>query len=228
MNEPTAENTLKKLDDIAQIGLYFDLTKYLNRGLEIYKEAPVMFSFYTFLLPFILVLAIFIPFAIIFVYPPLVSGFYFAAKAAGKHEQVNNDVFYLGFQNMGNLVIAYIVTSLIISLGFAILFLPGIFLLVSLVLVTPFVALARVNVMDAITYSVKIVYREWFQFFVMLVVLALINVVGFITAIGWLFTVPFSFCVVYAVYEEILDSEIHTPLKLTPEEEAYFRKLDGN
>jgi hypothetical protein len=57
---------------------------------------------------------------------------------------------------------------------------------------------------SAMEWSRKLITRNWWRFFGLLLVLGLLNILGFLLAgIGLLFTISFTFLVLYAVFEDI-------------------------
>lgn len=64
---------------------------------------------------------------------------------------------------------------------------------------------AKIEFWDSIKISAKIINKKWFNFFGLVIVLILINIVGTIpVGLGLFITIPFSFATIYACYKDIV------------------------
>jgi len=216
-----------RLENLAENGINFEMGKYFQRGIEIFRVSPIQLAFYTFLSAFAILFTIFIPLAPFVIFPAIISGFIYVPHAISLNKQHNTTIFYLGFDKLWPLALANFLVIIAVSFGLMFFILPGIFLMVCLSLVLPLVTLTSLSATEAIVFSFKIVYHHWVQFLILLFILLLLNIAGFFLFLGWIFTIPFTFCVLFAVVEEILYKHPDTEFTFTAEEEAYFRKLEG-
>jgi hypothetical protein len=90
----------------------------------------------------------------------------------------------------------------IIALCFAIAMLAY----VLLVLAYPLMHIYGLSALDAIRVSARTVIKQYFTFIILMFTLLLLNVGGAICLlVGMLFTIPLSYCILYAAYESIFE-----------------------
>ncbi len=85
-----------------------------------------------------------------------------------------------------------------------------VFLLVCLLftLVYPLINVYGLNAITAIKVSSKVVLKNYFSFLLLAIVCGLINIAGMLCLIiGLLFTIPLTYCVMYAAYEQIFENK---------------------
>jgi uncharacterized membrane protein len=76
-----------------------------------------------------------------------------------------------------------------------------------LVLVLPLINLYGLDAMTAIKTSIKVVSKNFWSFFLVALVAALINICGVLfCGIGLFFTISLAYCFYFAVYEQIFES----------------------
>jgi uncharacterized membrane protein len=95
----------------------------------------------------------------------------------------------------------------IIALCFAIAMLAY----VLLVLAYPLMHIYGLSALDAIRVSARTVIKQYFTFIILMFTLLLLNVGGAICLlVGLLFTIPLSYCILYAAYESIFEHPAST------------------
>lgn len=117
------------------------------------------------------------------------------------------------FRHFGVIVtlfIAYIIMVLMILLGTALLVLPGIYLMFAYVYSMPLIVEKKMGAWHALETSRKAITKVWFRMVGLLILVTLINTLGMITIIGWIWTVPWTVLTMAMVYQKIFGVEAHT------------------
>jgi len=174
---------------------------YLRRGLEIFRMKIEFFVLFT--LVFFLLIAI--PGFGILILQSLSAGFLLVALYLSSGKQVFFEDFFDGFKHFAGLLLFTLVSYIIIFVGFILLVIPGIYFVVSYVFAPFFIIFSKMDFWNAMETSRKLVGKEWFSIFGFLFVLVCINMLGAMAlGIGLLFTVPFSYCAIYAAFDDII------------------------
>lgn len=99
-----------------------------------------------------------------------------------------------------------IVTQVLTGLGFLLCILPGIYLAVAWMLSQPLIVDKRFDFWPAMELSRKVVSAHWWQFFALLIVGFLLNLLGFLACVvGMLITLPLVFAMIAGAYDEIFN-----------------------
>ena len=99
-----------------------------------------------------------------------------------------------------------IVTQVLTGLGFLLCILPGIYLAVAWILSQAIIVDKRYDFWPAMELSRKVVSAHWWQFFALLIVSGLLNVLGALACgVGMLITVPLGFTMIAGAYDEIFN-----------------------
>ncbi|MEN9523166.1 MAG: hypothetical protein RL065_1543 [Bacteroidota bacterium] len=79
---------------------------------------------------------------------------------------------------------------------------------VLLILAYPLIHIYGLSAIDAIRVSARIVIKQYFTFVILMLTILLLNIGGVLCLlIGLLFTVPLSYCILYAAYELIFEGK---------------------
>lgn len=105
---------------------------------------------------------------------------------------------------------AYLLVLILILLGLALLVLPGLYLAVAYFYALPLVLEKKMGIWRALETSRRAVTRVWFRMLGLLIVLWLVNLLGVVTLIGWIWTLPLSLLTLALVYQKIFGVEAHT------------------
>ena len=147
-------------------------------------------------------------FASILIGAPLAVGFYLVANHLRKNTEFEFGEFFNGFNFFGALVLASLISSIFIGLGFILLIIPGVYLAVAYRFTYQFIVFGNMEFWDAMEASRKMVTKNWFPVFGLLIVLGLINFLGLIMlGIGILFTIPLTYCVLYVVFAKLFKED---------------------
>jgi uncharacterized membrane protein len=139
---------------------------------------------------------------------PLLAGFFIVAYKIKRGEEVQFGDFFKGFDNFVELMLVGIISSLFIFIGIILLVIPGIYLAVAYTFAVLFVIFHQNKAWDALENSRKLIHRKWWTIFGFMLVLGLINILGFLLiGIGILFTYPITMCALYAAFDDIIGAE---------------------
>jgi len=136
---------------------------------------------------------------------PVMGSYFHLAHLASKGQQIEISDFFRGFDKAGSLIKLSLLIFLIVSLGLLLLIIPGIYFAVSYVFSHLFVWFYDKNPTEAIRLSKLTVSGNFGQILLLFLILAGINLLGLMAlGVGILLTMPFSFCVVYAAFDDII------------------------
>jgi len=201
-----------KLDLILNTQINFDFGKYFERGWEIFIKNMAQYIAFTAIFIGIFLLNSLIAKGIpggdsilnMITSPVLTAGLYLVIYYSTK-DKINFSQFFDGSNYFVPLLIYSVISSIFIIVGIFALVIPGIYLSVAYAFSIFFIIFHKLDFWQAMEYSRKIITKKWWSFFGLFLVLGLLNAVGaFFLLIGVLFTLPFSYCVIYAAYEDII------------------------
>ena len=193
-------NIDKQLEEASR-GFSLSIESTLQVGFNIFRKAPSEFIVFS-------VLG-----AIIFSNPlsglllggPVMASYFHMAQLASRGQQIEISDFFRGFDKAGSLIKLNLLIFLIILLGLMMLIIPGIYFAVSYVFSHLFIWFYDKDPSEAIRLSRKTVSGNFGQILLLFLILAGINLLGLMAlGLGILLTMPFSFCVVYAAFEDII------------------------
>jgi len=225
----------QRLIKLCSTDYYFNSSYYIKRGFNLFNKNIGLSILATLILLTLYGLSSMVPLGSILLAWPLSSGFFIFAKKLANNEEIELNNFFEGFNSFGNLFVAYLIVSLFTMLGFIVLIIPGIYLAVALILVQPIITFSEIKPIDAVKYSRIIVTKHWFEFLIIGLFVIVLNFVGILfIGIGLLFTIPITFYIQYAIFEDIvLDNkpiekgdDIPSADELGLDLDDYFKKLE--
>lgn len=185
----------------ASSGYRLSIESTLQLGFNLLRKAPSEFIVFS-------VLGIIIfsnPISGILLGGPAMASYFHLAHLASKGQQIEISDFFRGFDKSGKLIKLSLLIFLIVSLGLIMLIIPGIYFAVSYVFAHLFVWFYDKDPGEAIRLSKITVSGNFGQIFLLFLILAGINLLGLMAlGVGILLTMPFSFCVVYAAFDDII------------------------
>ncbi len=205
-NNSATENKINRLIT----GTYdFSISDCFQKAFDTFKKNMGNFIIFTLLFGFITAILSSIPYvgwiASLFIVPQLMAGFFLVGKKVADNETTTFNDFFEGFQFVIPLCLLYLVMGILISIGFFLLIIPGLYLLVSYSLALPLVIFEKMDFWPAMEASRKIVTKQWFLFLGLLVLLALLNFAGaLLFFVGLLFTIPITYLVLLFVYDRVV------------------------
>ena len=141
----------------------------------------------------------------LFIAPILSAGYFMVTFQIARNRPRGFGDFFKGFNRYLPILLVSWVTGLLVVLGLVILILPGIYLATGYAFSLPLVVDKNLGFWSAMETSRRLITRRWFSFFVLGVVLVLVNIVGALALlVGLLVTIPLSQCIITAAYEDIV------------------------
>jgi hypothetical protein len=192
-----------RVDDLRHRGYPVKIEEYIRKGVRIFQEKPELFLVYT-----ALFLAS-IPFGGFLFAGPLAGGFFIVAHRIDRGHYVQLDHFFDGFKFIIPLFLGIWVSVILVFLGSLAFIIPGIYLSVGYTFVLFFIIFGKVDFWEGMELSRKLVSREWFSIFGLTLVLGLLNLLGALAfGVGLLFSIPISYCALYAAFDDIVGADI--------------------
>jgi len=113
--------------------------------------------------------------------------------------------FFKSFDKFTPLLILNLLIVLVVFIGLLLLIIPGIYFAVSYLFAHFFVWYYDVDPSEAIRLSRKTVSGNFGQILLLCFVLGGINLIGILAfGVGILLTLPFTYCVIYAAFDDII------------------------
>ncbi|WP_192348898.1 hypothetical protein [Algoriphagus sp. Y33] len=210
----------KKLDSlIASAEIEFDLKAVFSKAWEMYKSQALMNSSYMLLLLSLQGMVVLYAPQFTLVYslalaPPLYTGFFLVANKMSGGEKVTYGDYFMGFNYWMLMFSIWLIGQVLVSLGLILFIVPGIYLAVSYMFAVLFGIFGGFSFWNSLEYSRKLVSRNFWQFFVLAVILVLVNVVpaglpflfpsgGVIFALWICVSLPVSFMAIYVIFEDL-------------------------
>lgn len=197
-----------RVNERIEKGYQTNIGDYIQKGFEIFGKDIGNFIGYTVLYFLINIIASFVPFASLLVSAPLTAGFFIVAKKIHKGENYEFSTFFKGFDFFVPLILYSLIGGILIIFGFLALIIPGIYLAVAWMLTPLFIVFGKTEFWDGMELSRKLITKKWWNFLGLAILLLLINLAGtLVFFIGLLFTVPITYCALYAAFEDIVGTD---------------------
>lgn len=199
----------RKIEETLNKPIYFDIDKALKRGWELFKAEPAILVIYTVLVVGLSggVSFLFEDFSTIFsllVGPALTAGYYLLGNRISRDDNIEFSDSFEGFKFWFPVVVVSLITGLFTIVGLIFLILPGIYLGVAYSFAMPLVIFGGFEFWTAMELSRKLITKIWWRFFLFLLLLIVINLVGALfLLVGLLITIPASYMMVYAAFEDL-------------------------
>jgi uncharacterized membrane protein len=190
----------QKVDD-ASIGFTISIENILQVGFNHFRKAPGIFILYS----IIATIAMSNPVSGLLIGGPVIAGYYIVIRQLKDQPSAGGSGFFRSFNKFVPLLLLNLLISVTVFLGLLLLIIPGIYFSVSYMFSHLFVWFFDVEPSEATRLSRKMVSGNFTQILWLGLILAGINLLGALTfGIGLLVTIPFSACVVYAVFEDVI------------------------
>jgi uncharacterized membrane protein len=182
-------------------GYKLSLENVLQVGFNLFRKAPAEFIVFS-------ILGIFVfsnPVSALLLGGPVTASYFHMAHQVSRGRRIESSDYFKGFEKFGELLKLNLLIFVVVMLGLAMLIAPGIYFAVSYVFAHFFVWFFDMKPTEAIRLSRKTVSGNFGQIFLLYLVMAGINLLGVLAlGIGILVTMPFSFCVAYAAFDDII------------------------
>jgi len=127
-------------------------------------------------------------------------------KVAG--EEISWKMIFAGFPNAGKIIVATILQSLLIGIGFLFLVLPGIYLAVGYVMTIPLIVREGLSPWQAMEKSRKAVHVVWWRVLGLYILMSIIFSVSAIPlGIGLIWTWPMFLILAGVVYRQLFEAD---------------------
>lgn len=136
---------------------------------------------------------------------PITAGFYIVSDRIRRNKPVELPDFFKSFDRFTPLFILNLLIGLVVFLGLLFLIIPGIYFAVSYLFAHFFVWFYGEEPTEAVRLSRKMVSGNFGQILLLCLVLGAINFLGVLAfGVGILLTLPFTYCVLYAAFDDII------------------------
>lgn len=194
-------NTIHQKVEDASEGFNISIESVLQMGFNHFRRAPGVFIIYS----LIGLITLSNPVSGLVMGGPVLVGYYLFIHHLQTGKASDMGIFFESFHKFVPLLVLNLLLSIIISIGFMLLILPGIYFTVSYLFAHLFVWFYKVPAAEALTLSRKMVSGNFMQIFWLWLTLIGINLLGALAlGVGLLITIPFSVCVIYAVFDDII------------------------
>ncbi|WP_018476078.1 DUF975 family protein [Echinicola pacifica] len=139
----------------------------------------------------------------IFLAGPLFAGFLIAANKIKQDEDVNYQDFFKGFQYYIPVILIWLISQILVAFGLLLLVIPGVYLMVGYSMGLMMHIFAGLDFWDSMEYSRRLVTVRWWKFFVLILILIGINLLGALLILGIFVTLPVTMYALYVVFEMI-------------------------
>jgi len=185
----------------ASYGFRLSIENVLQVGFDLFRKSPGIFIIYG----AISAIALSNPISGALLGGPLTAGFYIVANRLSRNQPVELTDFFRSFDKFTPLLILNLLIGVLVFLGLLLLVIPGIYFAVSYLFAHFFVWFHGENPTDAIRLSRKMVSGNFGQVLLLCLVLGGINLLGLLAfGVGILLTLPYTFCVLYAAFDDII------------------------
>jgi hypothetical protein len=184
------------------------LGDYFRTGWELFKQYPGGFIGFSLVYVVIILILYIIPLLgwLLFfaVSPALIMGNFVVSARLLQGQTPGFRDFFTGFHFFLPLLLLSLVTSTLITIGLALLLIPGIYLAVAYLFAACLVIDRRLDFWPAMELSRRTVNPLWFGIFTFMLLLAVINLLGgLLLGLGLLVTVPLSYCALTVAYADL-------------------------
>ncbi|MFW5805026.1 MAG: hypothetical protein ACOCVX_00710 [Bacteroidales bacterium] len=204
-----------RIEKLIRDGYDFNMGMYIDRGMKIFSSHLGPFVGYAAIYLAINVFAGFTglgALGTIVVNGPLIAGFFIVTNELVKFKIPKFDMFFQGFQMFLPLFLANLIVGIFTFAGILLLIIPGIYLAVAYSFTIPFIIFLQYDFWDAMEASRRLITRNFWPFLGFMVIIMMINFIGvLLLGIGVLFTLPATYCMIYAAFEDIVGNAVNTP-----------------
>ncbi|MFC6633597.1 hypothetical protein [Microbulbifer taiwanensis] len=135
---------------------------------------------------------------------PMMAGMLMIGIKIARDEKTSATEIFSYFDKLLPIVVAYILMTILIMIGFVLLVLPGIYLAVAYMLVLPLIVDKGLGPWQALETSRKAITKHWFPFFGFLIVAILLYIAGALPLlIGLIWVLPLLTIAYGVIYRTI-------------------------
>ena len=206
---PQAGYGPRPIEHILAYGYRLDIGAILSEGWRLFTADIGGFIGFTLVSG---VIAVLLAFTIVglLLYMPLFAGLWIVPLMMLKGRPHGFNDFFGGFKQLGELLLLGLVMGLLIGLGTIAFILPGIYLGIAWTWALGLVLDRRMGFWDAMSASLKVVNKNFWETLLLVLVIAVINSIGSMVVVGSLVTIPLSFCMLVAGYKAVFGLDPRT------------------
>jgi len=184
-------------------GYTLSIENILQGGLNYFRRAPAAFILYSLLVA----LCYSNPISGILLGGPALAGYFLVCRQMDRNISLNMGDFLKGMEHFGPLLVLYLMISVLVLLGLGLLVIPGVYLALSFSFASFFIIFSPCSPGEALRLSHKLVSANLFNILLLFLVLAGINLLGFLLlGVGLFISMPLSACTLYAAFNDIIGS----------------------
>ena len=139
---------------------------------------------------------------------PILIGVMFLGIKKAREETLNIPSIFDYFGMIIPIMLAYVAMTIIITIGFVLLIIPGIYLAVSYAFVYTLIVDKGLDIWEAMELSRKTVTEQWFKFFGLSILSGIIIVISAIPlGIGLIWSIPMTYIAYGLLYHRLFDED---------------------
>lgn len=199
----------EKLQRLLESEVDFDIKAAFAKAWDIYRSQALLHVSFMFLVlsiqaAFVLYLEQYLLLYSLLIAPPLYSGLYLVANKISLGLPLSYSDYFGGFQYFWLTVGIWLIAQVLVVLGLFALIAPGVYLAVGYFFAVLMGMFGGFDFWTAMELSRKLITRNWFKFFVLVLILVAMNLATAITlGMGLVITLPMTFFVGYVIFEEL-------------------------
>lgn len=203
----------EKVHSLEVDGYEIKIEHYIREGWNIFKQSPGQFVIMALLIAVFqsigtTILPDWLEWIVTFLLVPVYLGFGVAAGKVVAGENISISDFFIPYDRFFDLIVGYLVMVILVGIGIILLVIPGIYLAVALSFTLYFIYFGKQDFWESIKYSRRVIHRKWLNFFVFILALIFLNLLGLLAlVVGLLITVPVTLIAVYLAYKDIVEGE---------------------
>ncbi len=209
---PPASASLAALEAIAARDYEIRIGAWIGRGWEIFKaNFGVILGAHV-----VMILLVFaagmVPAGSLVLTGPIMGGMIMLIFTALRGRTPEFNELFAGFKQFVPLMLVNLVRSILILIGLVLCLLPGLYLGIAYLFSMFLVIDKKAEFWPALETSRKLIHKHWFGFFLFMLALTGINILGMLAlCVGLLVTGPLTMCALCAAYEDIVGLEPEAP-----------------
>ncbi len=139
---------------------------------------------------------------------PIAMGLFAISLERASGGEIMNDSLFAFYPCATRLLLAAVLMTLLIFVGYVLLIVPGIYLSVAYLFALPLLVQEQMNIVEALEASRKALTHCWFSVFGLLLVLALVNFLAAVPlGIGLIWSVPLTVVSIGLAYKKIFHND---------------------
>jgi hypothetical protein len=199
---PPPPPNMRPIDQIVSEGYHIDLGAAISDGWNLFLANAGGFVAFALLGGVIAVLMAVTVVGLLFI-TPLVAGLLIVPLAMLKGRGTRFGNFFDGFMRLGGFLLLGLVMGIFIILGYIALIIPGIYLTVAYTWALALMIDRGLGFWDAMSTSMRVVNKNFWETLLLVLVLSIINGLGSVVFVGYLLTLPLTFCILAVTYRQI-------------------------